>query len=703
MIIREGENCWRYPGSDKASFIIDGADYFEAFADAAILAQKTIYISGWDIDSRLILHRRNHSPEIPPLGEFLNQLVKKKKSLHIYILTWDFSMLFMRERQWWPLFQLGWKTHRRVHFRMDDEQPLGGSQHEKIVVIDDRLAFCGGLDLTLNRWDTRFHHAVDSRRKDLETRVYTPFHDVQMVVAGDAAMNLGRLFRDHWQRATGQILSPPNVESMPIWPRNIIPDISSPVRVAISRTLPAYKGREAIREVEQLYVDAIRSARNQIYIENQYLTVNRICEELGNRLAEPDPPEVIIIMPQKASGWLEQSTMDAIRRYQLKRLYGLDHKKHMAVYYPMAEDRKTPVYIHSKLMIVDSRMAVVGSANLNNRSMGLDTECCLAMEGAPGSETEAAITRFRRRLLGEHLGISPEKLADREQAENRLISVIENLHLSGRSLIPLDGNAELVLDGTHWITDVTYLDPEEPFMVDRMVDHFAQESRYRQRAAAHILKIASILVILIGFTAIRQWMPLSVWPANDPIAGWMSRLDDQALLMPAVITAFMAGGLLFLPVTFIIGATALILPPIQSILCSFTGAVLNAGIGYFLGRRMGREIAQKYFHKNFNRLSRYFIRRDIPTMIMVRNLPIAPYTVINIICGALGLKFTDFLVGTAAGLLPGILIITIFVDRALEIIRNPGWKNILAAVAIVFLIGYGFRRLANRLKHRTGT
>jgi phospholipase D1/2 len=109
------------------------------------------------------------------LGKFLNAKAERSPELQIYILCWDFAMIYAFERQFLPLFQLDWNVHRRIHLHMDNEHPIGAAHHQKIVVIDDRLAFCGGIDLTKRRWDTPEHKPHDPRRKDPDGKPYEPF------------------------------------------------------------------------------------------------------------------------------------------------------------------------------------------------------------------------------------------------------------------------------------------------------------------------------------------------------------------------------------------------------------------------------------------------------------------------------------------------------------------------------------------------
>jgi phospholipase D1/2 len=166
-ILAEGRNCWRIARAQRAAFLIDGAAYFAAFAAAAEQAQESIFIVGWDVDSRAPLVH-DHEGRTPPteLGSFLNALVSRRRRLHVYILDWDFAMLFALEREPLPRLKLGWRTHRRVHFRLDGQHPVGASHHQKIVVVDDAVAFVGGIDLAIRRWDTPEHHADDPRYPD---------------------------------------------------------------------------------------------------------------------------------------------------------------------------------------------------------------------------------------------------------------------------------------------------------------------------------------------------------------------------------------------------------------------------------------------------------------------------------------------------------------------------------------------------------
>src|SRR5918996_3763853 len=224
-----------------------------------------------------------------------------------------------------------------------------------------------------------------------------------IAVDGDAARELAELARERWRLATGQRLKPVETPSDP-WPAELEPDVAG-VDVGIARTLPPRGELPAVREVERLYLDMIAAARRTIYIENQYFTAPRISAALEERLAEPDGPEVVLVLRLLSHGWLEEATMHVLRTRLLRRLRQAARHGRLRVCYPDLPGLAAGhcVDVHSKLMIIDDSMLRIGSSNLCSRSMSFDSECDLVIESRGQARVAAAIDEFRSRLLAEHL------------------------------------------------------------------------------------------------------------------------------------------------------------------------------------------------------------------------------------------------------------------------------------------------------------
>jgi len=684
-ILNEGKNCWQIANADRISFLIDAASYFSAFVEAIKRAQKSILIVGWDVDSRVSLVRGDETMELPNrLGDFLNEVVSRTEGLEAHVLAWDFAMIYALEREPLPIFKLGLSTHKRLHFEMDGRHPVGASHHQKIVVVDDRIAFVGGIDLARFRWDTPEHEVGDPRRVDESGQRYRPFHDVQMAVSGEAAAVLGDLVRERWRRATDKRLDAPELKGeKEVWPPNLVPDLTD-VAVAVARTEPNYRDYPEVREVEALYCDAIDAARRFIYIENQYLTSKVVGDALAGSLEQGEGPEILIVLPEKSSGWLEESTMDALRAHLLKHLQEKDRFGRLGIYFPhmpgLGEDC---INLHSKVLVVDNNFLRIGSSNLSNRSMGFDTECDLAIEANDDERIEAAIEKFRNRLIGEHLGVPAEAVAEKIFGKESVLRAVDELKGPGRSLRPLKTNVPEFLENL--MQNSILVDPERPADPDKLIDQYVPREVGRSGNLRLIGSIA-LLVGLLAFAAAWQWTPLKHWLNLDLLIGLAKSIRENPLAPFIVIGVFIVGGLVSFPATILIVATAITFGPLHGFIYTLLGCVLSAVCAFGVGHVLGREALRRFAGKRINQLSRQLANRGLLTILIIRFAPVAPFTVINMVAGASHIKFWDFTLGTILGMAPGLFAITLFGDRLEYAIRNPSLKSIALLAGLIIAI-----------------
>ena len=148
----------------------------------------------------------------------------------------------------------------------------------------------------------------------------------------------------------------------------------------------------------------------------------------------------------------------------IRHLRQADRHNRLRVYYAVVpgKDAACEVLVHAKVVVIDDRILRIGSSNLNNRSMGLDTECDLAIEATTEAQRRA-ITRVRDTLLAEHLGVAPEDIARAISSRGSLIRGIEACNRGPRGLRPFP---ETDFDGpTEPITGTGFLDPKRPFAI----------------------------------------------------------------------------------------------------------------------------------------------------------------------------------------------------------------------------------------------
>ncbi len=698
-ILRQPENCWRILPADRLAFLIDGEAYYRALREAMVRARNSILILGWDVDTRVRLLREDNTDGLPDgLGELLYALVTRNPQLQVRVLNWDWAVLYAAERQWLPLYKLQWHRHPRMRYELDDDCPFGASQHQKIVVIDHALAFVGGMDLSRDRWDRPAHAPDDPLRVNADGRAYPPFHDIQAMLEGEAARALDELACRRWRRCTGETLDKaPPAQPSP-WPPHVEAPMS-PRRVGIARTDPAYRGRPEVREVERLYLDAIAAARRWIYIENQYFSSPTLGDALAARLAEPDGPEVVMVLPLKTGGWLEQHTMDVLRSRLLRRLDAADHPERLRIYYPHRRDLGDDyISVHGKILVVDDTLARVGSANLSNRSMGLDTECDIAVEATTDAEG-AGVAGLRNRLLAEHLGSDEATVAHHIAAADSLVAGIEALRGGPRSLEYLEAAASDLAD--ELLPDQDIVDPESPVSAEQLAERLIPEEE-RRSILGQMGPVLSIMAVVLGLAAAWRWTPLGGLLEVDTLVAVAGSAGESLGGTMLLLGAFVVGGIVAVPVTLMIIVTVLVAGPWLGLGLALTGSLISAVASYWIGSASGRKLLRRLSGGRINRLSRRLAQRGIITIITLRIVPVAPFTVINMVAGASHISFRDFVLGTLLGMGPGITAIALFTDRVAATIREPELPEfaVLAAVTggIVALAWTARKWLARRRK-----
>ena len=699
-LFRPGHNCRLVAQARRVAFLIDGADYFAAFRAAAMQARRSICIVGWDIHSDLRLLRDNPPDDDLPveLGAFLNALLKRRSELEIHVLSWDFAMIYALDREFLPLYRPVWSSHKRLHFHLDARHPSGGSHHQKIVVIDDALAFVGGIDLTTQRWDTSAHRPGDPRRVTPEGEPYNPFHDVQMLVDAEAAAAVGDLVRERWRDSGANAPVPErlSVKSDP-WPQELEP-AARDVAVAIARTLPAYEGRAPIQEIKQLYLDSIAAAQRFIYIENQYLTAGEIVQTLIRRLEAPEGPEIIILSRDSGGGWLEEMTMTVLRARLLKQLRAADRHQRLGVYYPYHRDYgdKVKLDLHAKLIIVDDRFVRIGSANLANRSMGLDSECDLAFV-ADNDGQAAAITALRRRLTSEHLGVEIQPLTEAEESERSLLAAIESLRGKDKTLEVLSDQLDEEVDDL--VPEADFIDPEQPVDAQHLASLMLPADE-RRSAASRLVLLTTTLVLVAALVALWRWTPLGAWLDKETLPQAVRTFRDNPAALWWMLGAYLAAAVGVLPVILLVVATVMVFGPMLGLAYAWSGLLLGAAIGFWLGKRVPRNLTRRLAGKRLNRISRRLAQGGLRSMFAVRLFPVAPFPVVNMVAGASRVRDRHYLLGTLLGMLPGLIALTLVADRIRALTYAFSTLNMVLLAAVMLLVGagvYGLRRVLMRM------
>jgi len=435
MLLEEGRTCLRVTRANRAALLVDMACYFEAAKVAMQRAQRSIHFLNWAFEHDTFFHPGpdGSGDEDDRFGNFLKHLAATRPDLDIRILCWNSAMPVAATQRFFPFADRKAFAGTRVRFVLDGKLPAGACHHQKMLVVDDQIAFCGGGDIGPDRWDTTKHLDDDPRRektrrdhKDFDSR-----HEVMGIVDGDAAVMLSEIFRERWLRATGEAIDLCQQSQSPAWPECVEPDFHE-IDVGAARTHGAWRAYPQVREVEALHIASIKAARKSIYMENQYFTSPLIAEALASRLRETGGPEVMLISTQHSPSYFDQATMDKTRLDFVAHLKAADVHGRFRAYSPVTTLGRT-IIVHAKLTIIDDVLLRIGSANINNRSMGFDTECDLCIEASgPGATAAGArIAQLRTRLLAHWFGCDEGVVSAAIDAEGAITRAVERLRASG--------------------------------------------------------------------------------------------------------------------------------------------------------------------------------------------------------------------------------------------------------------------------------
>lgn len=709
-VFQPGQNCWVESKARFSTPLIDCGNYYKALHSSIVKAKHSIFIVGWDIDSRIRLLRGDDeaSSEAPSvISDLLKWKAEQNPDIKIYLLRWDSSLAFFAQREMWAKEVWEEKTPDNVQTELDDTIPMGGSQHQKIVVIDDELVFSGGMDVSTNRWDTRDHPVV-SEERDGPDGEYGPLHDVQMVSSGPVVADFAQLVRWRWQRVADE--SPIDMreearidENAPLpdaWPEDF-PPLFENVECALARTIPFMDEVEPAQEVRHMLLDLIGEAESVIYIENQFTTRQEIAEALNKQLKLKPNLSVIIVSSYEPKGKFECEAFWA-SRIEFKAILekGIDPNR-VKLTYSSIEDmqgRKAYKRIHSKVMTIDNKYLVIGSSNLSNRSMTLDTEIDTVIFGN-SKDNRACIEQVRNDLLAEHTGRDIDAMPEIFNSQYPVEALMQGQIAHGYVLTEV--RDEVFTE--HSVKNVfrALSDPEEPLISVPTLDGDALPARNPKRRSIMILIGVAIIAVLGG---LMFWASQSIpWLSSDSINAFLEKSRGTYFALPTVLLVYVVGGVLFFPVTVLSLAVAAIFGPIWGPIYGIMGALMSSAIMFGIGKLSGNAGLRKIGGPKVAAVDEKLKRSGIVGVAAIRMLPVAPFSLVNLVAGISSIGIFQFLVGTFLGMFPPMIAKGLVGDSIAQIWKNPSVETISYLVGGIIMWGlmiWGSQKFARYYQSR---
>jgi phosphatidylserine/phosphatidylglycerophosphate/cardiolipin synthase-like enzyme len=374
-----------YPARDGNSMIVhvDGAAALTAIAATLEAARSHVHISGWHTSPDFRLTR---NPDGPLLRDLLADLADR---LPVRLLMWAGPPvpLFQPTRKMAEAARDEFSRDSRIACVLDARERSLHCHHEKVIVVDDEVAFVGGIDMTAlsgDRYDDTSHRP----------RGALGWHDGAVELRGPAVADVASHFAARWTEVAQEAITPPAP-----------PPPAGDVTVQLTRTVPentyrfAPSGKFGIAET---YLKALRRAERLVYLENQFLWSTEVVDLLCEKLRNPprDDFRVLLVLPSRPNNGADTT------RGQLGRLLAAGPDRVLATtIYSHEENRTSRLYVHAKIAVIDDEWLTLGSANLNEHSLFNDTEVNIA------TCDRALARQTRLQLWAEHLQRPADQVA----------------------------------------------------------------------------------------------------------------------------------------------------------------------------------------------------------------------------------------------------------------------------------------------------
>ena len=373
--------------------LIDGGAALPEMEKAIRAAKRSVHIANWHASPDFTLSRE---PDATTLRDLLAEVSAR---VPVRLLLWAGPPLpaFQPTRRMVKQAQQEFMRDSSVRCVLDSRERTMHCHHEKLLIVDDTLAFVGGLDFTAlegDRFDESEHPPTDPMG----------WHDVAVRLRGPAVADVARHFGQRWSEVAGEPLPAPTE-----------PAPEGETEVQVLRTVPEKTydfAPDGVFTILEAYLRALRSAEHFIYLENQFLWSPEVVDVLADKLEHPPRPEfrILLLLPARPSDGKEST------RGQLGRLVQADDGARRLLATTISGHHAgttAPVYVHAKVGIVDDRWLTIGSANLNEHSLLNDSEMnVLTCDAGLARDTRMRLWSEHTEQPVEALGGDPGEVID---------------------------------------------------------------------------------------------------------------------------------------------------------------------------------------------------------------------------------------------------------------------------------------------------
>jgi len=215
------------------------------------------------------------------------------------------------------------------------------------------------------------------------------------------------------------------------------------------------------------------------------------------------------------------------------------------------------------------------------------------------------------------------------------------------------------------------------------------------------------LLLLVALGGLWQWLALNDVLTVERVRQWVAgapQWRDSPWVFAAVSAIYVAALLVIFPLSILVAVTGLVFGPLWGFVYATLGTLCSSMVSYAVGKRLGREALLDYGGRHLNGLSRYLSGRGVRAMVIINLLPLAPFTLTNMMAGAFHLRFRDYMIGSTLGIVPGLAGVTLLGSQLGALATASDHTEVLWALgglAVGAALLYALRRYSRRREQRS--
>jgi uncharacterized membrane protein YdjX (TVP38/TMEM64 family) len=333
-------------------------------------------------------------------------------------------------------------------------------------------------------------------------------------------------------------------------------------------------------------------------------------------------------------------------------------------------------------MIVDDELVRIGSANFSRRSMGVDTECDLAVDADGNSQVRAAIQHIRHRLVGEHLGLTPDEVAQGIERTGSLRAFIDSRQQADHTLVRLELPPEEDSAPVEAVRSVA--DPDEPMAFGPAVAELVPAADATNGLRPVPFPTVPMIVLAIAGASM---LSAAIWrPELRAIQHVLTVMPRTSSMAWTATAAIAVAGLVFIPLELMAIAAGVFFGLPRGAVVALLGSLVSAAAGYVLGRAIGPGRLSRWMTRRSYRSARQLGAHGVIGVLMLRLASVATSGSIHLLCGAGRVPFATYMTGTLLAFIPAIAALAGLGALLRTTLLEPSISNALLTIGAAILL-----------------